>query len=559
MGVSDDVIKRLGMLSADRSGFETQWDQVDAVAATQTNSNTGFNRSSVGNPLPQVPHAAIRSKKLYDSTGVNAVDRLSSGIEALVIPQSEYWHGLKPSGLQRTKLQEHEKRWFEDQRNLLFETRYDADSGWTNASQSAIRSCVSHGNGFIWTEEGFDQRALIEYRFMPLRESYIATDHRGIVIEYYRNYHLTAQQAVIKFGEDRVPQNIRSAAATAERKDERFEFIHAITMRNGMNRRGEGIKSSKWESLHVEVETKTLVRDSGFYEFPVIDFRWLPDGGQVWGEGPVMKCLSDIQSLQVMAKNEMIAGQQSVQPPLLVANAGVINRPNSTPNAVNLGGLNAQGQEMIKPMFTGQRLDFHTMVLEAKRNQVKDSMYLNLFALLVQNPQMSATEAMIRANEKGELLGPAGARLQQSLSRMIEREMNMLIRRGLYSPKSVYRVPASLAGRHIVPEMTSKLDKLRRAKEGEGIMRVLEAVAPIAQADPTIVDEIDSSETIRQLRDIFGAPVGILRDPKQVAQMRAQRQQAAGMAQGAATAKDLATASKQGTDALAGMKAAGFL
>src|SRR5262249_51840528 len=157
----------------------------------------------------------------------------------------------------------------------------------------------------------------------------------------------------------------------------------------------------------------------------------------------------------------------------------------------------------------GQRLDFATMVIEAKRHMVKESMYLNLFALLVQNPQMSATEAMIRANEKGELLGPAGARLQQTLSRQVDRELSILIRKGLYERNSPYRVPDRLQGKQITPKMTGPLDRLRHAKETEGTLRLLEAVAPLAQVDPTVVDNFDPDATVQKLREGLGAPVEV--------------------------------------------------
>ncbi len=554
-GVVQDVLDRLAQLSSDRAGYEAVWDQVDAVAATHV-ANAGYGRSGIG-IVPPVPNAAIRSRKLYDSTGINAVDRLASGIEALVIPQSEYWHGLGITDFKRSKRTDQELLWLEQQRDLLFEIRYDADSGWVNASQSAMRSCISHGAGFFYVEEGFNAHALINYQYIPVRECYIATDAKGVVTCFYRYYELTNEQACNEFGE-RTPAKIREACDNPTMKDKKTQFVHAIQPRGDYGRSND-IKGAKFESIHISVQEKQVCKEKGYYEFPIMDFRWLPEGTNGWAEGPVMKCLSDIQSLQVMGRNELLAGEQSVRPPLLVANAGVMNRPSAAPGAINLGGVNAQGQRMIEPLFNGQRLDFATMVIEAKRNMVKDSMYLNLFALLVQNPQMSATEAMIKANEKGELLGPAGSRLQQTLSRMVDREMGILGRKGLHSPDSAYRVPQTLQGKNLVPQMSGPLDRLRRAKEGEGIMRLLEAVAPLAQANPDVVDNIDEDETVRELRDIFGAPVSVLRDPKVVAQRRADRAQQQQLAQGAATAKDMAAAGAQGTQALANMKQSGFL
>ena len=54
--------------------------------------------------------------------------------------------------------------------------------------------------------------------------------------------------------------------------------------------------------------------------------------------------------------------------------------------------------------------------MEVRRTQVKETLYINLFQTLIKNPEMTATEAMIRNNEKGELLGPAGGKIQAALS-----------------------------------------------------------------------------------------------------------------------------------------------
>ncbi|WP_256583764.1 portal protein, partial [Pseudomonas sp. GW460-12] len=80
---------------------------------------------------------------------------------------------------------------------------------------------------------------------------------------------------------------------------------------------------------------------------------------------------------------------------------------------------------------------------------------------------MSATEALIRANEKGELLGPAGSRIQESLSRLIQRELGILKRFGLFERDSLFRPPQSLQNRELGPKFTSPLDRLRKSKDAE--------------------------------------------------------------------------------------------
>jgi hypothetical protein len=352
---------------------------------------------------------------------------------------------------------------------------------------------------------------------------------------------------------------VRLAAESTTDSQKEFIFIQCVQPRGDFGLPGQGVRKTPWASFHVFHDDRSIIRESGYFEFPVIDFRWLPEPGMVYGEGPVMKCIADIQSLQQLAKNELTAGEQAVKPTLLMANTGVMNRPTSRPGAIVFGGMNAQGQRLVEPLFNGQRLDFATMVLEAKRAQVKESMYLTLFQLLVQNPQMTATEALIRAKEKGELLGPAGSRFQMSLSRMVLREQGILGRRGLYDADSDYARPPAARDRKIVPSMSSPLDRLRRAQEGEGIMRILEVASPLAQTDPEVLDEIDAGWTLRELRDILGAPVKMLRSPDAVVARKAARQEQQQMAVNAQIAEQMASASKQGSEAIAGMKQAGVL
>lgn len=549
-GTADDVLSRLASMSSRRSDYEWAWRQVAKVAAPDAGefTTTGSGISTLTN-LPPMANAARRSKDIYDNTAVWAVDRLASGIEALVIPQSEFWHGFDLVDFTTLVATDQEKLWMEQLRNLAFKVRYDSDSGWISATQTCLRRLVAFGNAFMMVEDGLDSKALIRYRPLPLPQCYAEENHYGVIDTFFWSFELTARQAVQKYA-GKVSNKVKADADDPKRQDTMHRFVQAIMPRAEYGRSSEGIQRSPVATVHVEVDSKLVVRESGYWDFPIIDFRWLPEPGQVYGEGPVMKCLADIQSLNMMAKNELIAGDQAVRPPLLVANAGVTNHPDTSPGGVTLGGISPDGKQLVQPMFTGQRLDFMTLVLEAKRNQVKESLYINLFALLVQNPQMSATEALIRANEKGELLGPAGSRIQMGLSNCVERELGILQRRGLYDQNSAFAPPRSMASRTIGPSMSGPLNRLRRTKEAEGIIRTLQVISPLAAIEPEIVDNFDGDDMSRQLVDIFGAPQSSIRTKEAVAQRRQARRQAQQAMQNAQIAGEAAKAGKIGGEAL---------
>lgn len=559
-GLADDHIQRLSQLQTNRIEFERAWRQVKTVAAPEAEdfSVGGYGMS---NPMSMIqrPEATALSKDIYDGTAIWAVDRLGSGIESLVMPQSDFWHGYTTLDFTTEEPSDDTKMWFERLRNLTFKMRYDPDGQFIPTAQIAIRRCIAFGNAFFEVEDGIAGQSVFRYSYIPLNQSYAATDKYDIIDSFYRPYTMTARQARQKFGDKLSPNLIRASESPTD-ADRSFLFVKCIHPRADYGRLGiGGVKDAAFASIHIEYESRKIVGESGYYEFPIIDFRWMPEPGRVYGEGPIMKALSDIQTINAMAKNELIASHQQVSPTLLVANAGVMNRPKADPGKVILGGMNAQGQRMVEPLMPNQRLDFAQAVIEAKRVALKESLYINLFAILIRNPEMSATEAMIRSNEKGELLGPAGSRFQMGLSRMNQRELGIMSRRGVFAQNSAFAPPREVQGKKLAPSMSSPLDRYRLGKEVEGTMQLLNTLSPLAQVDPTVVDNINGNEMTRGLADRLGVPAKFINTKEAVAQLRAQRDQANQMAQQAAVAKDMAAASKSGVEAMAAGQQAGII
>jgi hypothetical protein len=548
---ADDIIKRLSGMASSRSEFEYTWKQVADVAAPDA-PEFRFNSFGGADVLGVMrANAARRSKNIYDSTAAWAVDRLSSGLEGLIMPQSETWHTLQIDDIYTISHQttDEEVEWLESLRNFLFRVRYDAQSGWQTAIQVALRRMTAFGNALMLVEEGGTNGSLITYRHLPLSECYLAEDHMGNIDTVYRLYSLTARQAVQKFGE-RCSTAIQNAAKDNQDKDKFFQFIHAIQPRTDFGSPSEGVLRAPWGSYHVEFDAKNVVAESGYFEFPIIDFRWMPEPGRVYGEGPVMRVLADVQSLNLMAKTELVASQQAIRPPLLVKRNGIINRPNTNPGATIVGGIDEQGRPAVAPLNLQTNISLAQAVIQAKRDNLRESLYINLFALMVQTPRMSATESLIRANEKGELLGPAGSRIQQSLSRLVDRELGILSRFGVFAKGSVFQAPRSLQGRAVGPKFTSPLDRLRRAKDAEGAIRTMEIIAPVAQADPTIFDHFDKDELTRGVADVLGMPRAWLLRKEEVQAMREARAQQQAMEQQLLMAQQAASAAKDAAPAL---------
>jgi hypothetical protein len=166
---------------------------------------------------------------------------------------------------------------------------------------------------------------------------------------------------------------------------------------------------------------------------------------------------------------------------------------------------------------------------------------------------MTATQSLIRANEKGELLGPAGAKIQHAMSRTSDRELSILERKGVYQEGSLLAPPASLAGRAFKTVFTSPLDRLQRNKELIGISQTFEVIRPLAAVDPGVLDNFDGDEIVRLAADISGVPRKALRQRGEVEQMRQQR------AEAAARTADAEQLKREGEAAQAALPAVGAI
>lgn len=565
MGHADDCIAKLETLRSERIMFEGPWRDCISLALPFHVDFTPGGVDQAANRIATMPQSELNGRRLYDSAGITGVDRLASGMESLVTPQSEKWHGLKSSDAFAVAQSDEENEYFEGYRDYLFVARYDAGSGFVNAHQRALRSTVALGSGIVFVEENFGgngvdpRRRPFMYSHRPLTRCYMAQGKDGNNDTMYYVEPMTARQMCQRFGHDGVSEKVKEAANDPKKQETRFQVLHAIYPRTDRFRGGKyGIANGAFESCYIETEGRHLIRDrvGGFYEWPFMVYHW-QQGDAAYGESALMFALAELKALQVMGKTGLRMHQQMADPPLAVAHDGVKVRLNLNPRAVNYGMVNPDnGQLLAKPIHTGQLPQVFNEYVEGKRKIVADALYISLFQILVQNPQMTATEAMLRANEKGELLGPAGSKIQSALAAGVDREIAILARKGIYEPGSPLEPPRSLGGRSFGVQFTGPLDRLRRAQELVGINQTAAAITPWAQMRPDILDNFDTDEIARISTEVTGAPQRILMRREEMQQMRQERAAAAEEANAAVQQKaeaDAAIATAEGMDAMAGV------
>jgi hypothetical protein len=276
-----------------------------------------------------------------------------------------------------------------------------------------------------------------------------------------------------------------------------------------------------FSSYYLALEGRQMMSENGYQSFPYAVSRYVTAPKEIYGRSPAMTVLPDIKMINEMSKTVIRAAHKIVDPPLLLQEDGVLQAFNTRPGALNYGGVDDQGRQVVQPLQTNARVDIGMDMMEQRRKVINDAFLITLFQILVDAPNMTATEAMLRAQEKGALLAPTMGRQQsEMLGPMIERELDILARAGVLPPMPEAMIEQ---GGEIEIEYVSPLNRAQRAEEGVAILRTLESIIPLAQYDPSVLMVFDPEMIARELSEINGVPAKILRSREQIEQMKMQQ------------------------------------
>ncbi len=528
---ADEILSHQSQLESKRSNFDSHWREVAERVLPNQNEFQGNNQTE----------GAKRNEKIFDSTAVMALDRAASAIDSLVTPSSQYYHRLDPEDDDLMEDQE-VRLWLDELNRALFRMRYKPEANFASQAHECYISLMAFGTDTMYTDDvpGIGAR----YKACPMSEMYLAENQHGIVDLVHRKFPMTARAAFQKWGNKLPPAILR-----ANEKDPftKFDFIHCVKPNKDTDSRRKDYRGMPISSYYIAIEGRTVLSEGGYRVMPYSVGRHVTAPREVYGRSPAMQVLADIKMLNEMEKTIIRAAHKIVDPPLLLYGDGILSSFNARPNALNYGGVDDQGRQLVIPMKTGSNLPIAMEMTEQKRKAINDAFYVTLFQILVENPRMTATEAMIRAQEKGQLLAPTVGRQQSEwLGAVIDRDIDIIMANGMIRPP-----PDSLieAGGGIKVDYTSPLSRLRRAEDGVAIMRTLEQLAPLANLKPEVLDIFDDDAIGREIANINGVPAKIIRSVDAVAAIREERLKAQQAAVEMEQAEKMANVARNGAKA----------
>ncbi len=469
-------------------------------------------------------------KKTYqqvDASGMLALHRFAAIADSLLTPANSKWHSLEASDEKIMKDRD-TRLYFDQLTRLLFKYRRNPLANFRGQNNANFRSLGAFGNAtmFIDAFDGRDYHGYkgIRYKSVPLGETFFGENHQGIVDRMIRWFQLSAHQAAQKWGRARLPVQI--LAALEKNAQTPFNFLHCVKPRRDYDKDRMDARGLPFSSHYVSIEGQCLMADEkGYRTFPYAPSRYDQAPREWYGRGPAQMVLPALKTLNAQKTMFLKQGHRAADPVLLTTDDGIVDF-NLRPGALNKGGVDAQGRELIRILPSGQIQVAKEMMAE-ERGLIDDMFLVTLFKVLSEHPNMTATQVIELVNEKGILVAPTlGRQETEYLGPMIVRELDVLSALGLL-PEMPGLLKEAQGEYQVV--YTSPLALSQRSGEAAGFIRTVETAKEIANItqDPSYLDVFDFDVALPEIAAIQNTPEHWMADARKIAVKRQNRARSA--------------------------------
>lgn len=538
MDLANRICKRLGELRAERSKYESHWTECFKYGAPERQHCFSGDFDTDANNQKQ-------RADLLDSTAADAVTQFVSNIISGTTPANAIWFNALPDGVDDPSVLTEGEQWLDFVCQFIWRNIHGAN--YDSVSSDLITDFICAGWAVLYNDVDRQKGGGYSFQNWPINECFLATTRSdGRVDTIYREYTKTAAQLVSEFGEHKVSEAVKSASAV--NPDMRFKIIHVIEPRNitqHIDGRILAPKQMPFASYHVEVSSKTILKESGYNEFPCavpLDRR-IP--GSIYAVGQMSIALADAKTANSLMRDTLRSAEIDVLGMWLVADDGIIN-----PNTVKIGGgkiIAANSiDESMKRLDSGNGFQVAIALLQNLQSSIQRKLMAD--QLPPYGQPMTAAETYMRIDIVRQKIGPMYGRLQAGLLiPLLDRCFALAYRAGVLG-----EAPEELQGRNMSFKFISPLARAQQLEDVAAIERFMGSLAPIAELEPSAMDNVDIDAIPQVLGQRLGVPTSILRTQESLEAYRNKKaeaqQQAQAQEQQAVMAQQLGGAVSKGIE-----------
>jgi hypothetical protein len=525
------LCKRYDALKGNRGTFESHWQEIGEYIFPR---RADFN--------VQRTEGDKRQQRIYDSTGIQALELLAAGLHGMASNPASRWFSLKTSD-ENLNENDNVREWLSNVEDRIFSKMHSPGSAITTHLHELYLDYAAFGTAVMFIGVAKAEGLLFQTRF--LGECVIDENAEGNVDTVIRCFKMSVRQMVQRWG-SKVSEDVRKKHAD-DKLDEMVDVLHAVYPREDRDQHKETPDNMPWASIYLEKKEKHELQVGGFEEFPYAVPRWYKVAGERYGRSPAMTALPDVKMLQEMMKTTIKAAQKIVDPPLLVPDDGMVGPVRTVP-----GGLNFyRGEREIVPLQTGGNIPLSLEMMQDLRNRIMSTFFVDQLQM-TGNADMTATEVMQRTEERMRLLGPILGRMEAELLGPIISRVFGILSRNNELPEQ----PEELDGVEWRVEYVSPIALAQRGQKVERAVQMLTIAGQMAAFDPNVMARFDSERFLPWIANELGVDPDLVLDDEEFAQKQ-QAMQMQSMAAPAQMAADAFAKAGQGAKSFAEAQAVG--
>lgn len=490
---------------------------------------------------------------IYDSTPGNSAHFAASSIVGQIMPNPYESFEFVPMVAEGDEIADDTYEFMETVNDVMPHILNMPDAGAQNSLMECVLDMVIFGIGAVCVD---DVKASIT---TPIR--YYAADAKvmnidenqwGSVDTVYLNKEMSVMKVVDKYGFDNCSKQIQ-AVYEGPGRDQKVKILHAIQPRLERDPLKLGNLDMAYGSYHVELDSKHVLKESGYNEMPVIVSRFWKIVGEMQGRSPAMDALPDIRALNKLVEMFERAGEMGLDPPKMISSEDVLGAgkiPWGPGVDIPVHWNARMGTDRMKPIEIIQTVQNPSWALERIRDLrefIQQAFMVQQLTDLNNTSRQTLGEAQIRNELRMFQIGPILNRLlSELLGPLLERSFNILLARGFFGvvrgSAQDYRLQAAgITPKYISQDFINKRQmglkgyrinfispaaRLMKLEEKQGLQELMATVQQMGQGGwPNAYDLINADEFIRISQRLSGANGRALNSPDAVKKLRQARAQ----------------------------------
>lgn len=540
----DAILHRFKTLKARKQSLVPLYDLISEYV---------YNRKYDGYGIPNA--GIFADEDIYDNTAQRA-----NGIMANVMVNNIWPNGPRTFSVGRTwdtPDTEEIKKYFEFVNQQMYSVMDNTRAGLQTALDEYMLDQGAYGISGVYVEEkDTDPATPIRYKSWGIKDMLVDEGPDGLIDTIFSEKEMSIRNAVRVYGLEKLPSNARELYKKGE-VEKPLKILHVIEPRLDRDPSKKGAKDMPIASIHIELSTRKILKESGLEEMPVFVGRFSKVPGEIYGRSPAMVAMADILEINATREAISVATEKQLDPPLAVYDDGALGGGDidTSAGAVNVfsvtGRLNTG--KPIEPLYTVGELQSSYNHIDVLKETINNHFYLDRLLDFNNETRMTLGEAQLRNALRGQSLGAFYARQENEVvTPIIERTFNILLKRGRLGVVSGSQEEMDLLVHGIQPvyipnvlvekmsrgediyEITylSPAKRTMQSEELRGIIETANFAVGVAPVSLEILDNIDFDKLITRVAKLSGAPMELIKDSTTVKKLRdARAQQQAQLAQ----------------------------